>query len=144
MRDVAGADLELERGRHAVAHHQPVRFLLLSVLVQVDEPGRDDETRRVDHARARERRDGDRFHATAANADVADRVEIRLRVHHAPVGDDEIVRRGATAGDEENAARRNVGRMRYLIGLGGGRAEGKHDPLKDQAPPRATDERRNC
>ena len=52
--DVAGADLELERGGHAVAHHQPVRFLLLPVLVQVDEAGGDDETRGVDDARAGE------------------------------------------------------------------------------------------
>ena len=42
-RDVAGADLQLERGRDAVAHHHAVRLFLLPVLVQVDEAGRDDE-----------------------------------------------------------------------------------------------------
>ena len=52
-RHVARAHLELERGRDAVAHHHPVRLVLLPVLVQVDEARRDDVVRRVDDARAR-------------------------------------------------------------------------------------------
>ena len=48
--DVTRADLELERGRDAVAHHQRVRLLALAVLVQVDESRRHDQASRIDDA----------------------------------------------------------------------------------------------
>src|SRR5258708_32397143 len=39
-----GADLQLQRRRHAVVRIVPVALGLLSVRVEIDEPGRDDET----------------------------------------------------------------------------------------------------
>ena len=61
---VAGADLEFERGGHAIAHHHRVGLFLLSVLVKVDEAWRDHVVRRVDDARACERRLGNRVDAS--------------------------------------------------------------------------------
>ena len=90
---VAGAHFELEGRGDAVAHHHPVRLFLLPVLVQIDEARRDDVAGRVDDAGTGERRFGDRLDRPAADADMPYSVEARFRIHHAAVGDHQVVSR---------------------------------------------------
>jgi hypothetical protein len=75
LRDVGDADFQLERGRDAVADHHAVGVFLLSVLVKVDEAGRDDVIRRVDDAFPGERLLRQHRDLPAGDADVADGVE---------------------------------------------------------------------
>src|SRR5690606_14650436 len=118
--DVADADLELEPGRHAVQHRVAVILRVLAVAVQVDEPGRDDQAGRIDDPRALQRTFRDRDDAVAADADAADRVQPGLRVDHAAVGDDEVVRPGA----------RPAG-----LGQGGGRADQREGEQERETTP---------
>src|SRR5205823_11274758 len=59
-RDRVGANLQLERRRHAVVRIVAVALGILSVGVEIDEPGRDDETRDREGLARRERLDGHR------------------------------------------------------------------------------------
>jgi hypothetical protein len=68
-RDVFRSYLQLECRRHAVANHERVGFLLLPMLVQVDESRSDYESAGVDDARPGERRSADRLDAATSNAD---------------------------------------------------------------------------
>jgi hypothetical protein len=61
--------------------------------MEVDEAGRDDVARRVDDPAPAERCLGHDGDASAGDAHVPDGVEPGRGVHHAPVGDDEVVRR---------------------------------------------------
>jgi DNA gyrase inhibitor GyrI len=45
--DIIGSQLELERGRYAVARLKPVVRVLLSVLMQIYESWRDDQSARI-------------------------------------------------------------------------------------------------
>ena len=54
---------------------KPVACSALIVLVEIDETGSDDETRSVNHSRARQRMFADGRNLVAANTDVANSVE---------------------------------------------------------------------
>jgi DNA gyrase inhibitor GyrI len=45
--DIVGSELELQRGRYAVARLKPVVRVLLSVLMQIYESWRDDQSARI-------------------------------------------------------------------------------------------------
>jgi hypothetical protein len=64
-----------------------IRFLLLPVLVEVDETGRHDVAGCVDDAHAGDRRLGHGRDLPAPNPDVAHRVEPRLGIEDASVRD---------------------------------------------------------
>ena len=90
--DVRSADLEFERGGHAVHHLEGVVHLVdryPAVLMEVDEAGRDDEAGGVNRRRSLERVGGHGLDPPAANADLPDRIEPRLRIDHPAVGDHE-------------------------------------------------------
>ena len=111
-RHVARAHLQLEGRGDAVAHHHPVRLLLLAVLVKVDEAGRDDVARRVDDSRTRERCCRHCLDLAAPDAHVPDTVEARFRIHHAAVGDHQVVgggRLARTRREDQRCSRSNQG-----------------------------------
>ena len=89
-RHVRRADLQLERGGDPVTHHQAIGLLLLTVLMEVDEAWGDHMAGRVDHPGSLERRLRDRFDGAPADADVANAVEPRLRIHDAPAGNHQV------------------------------------------------------
>jgi hypothetical protein len=81
--DIRRSNLELERCRHAIERSVPVDLRCLSMIVQVDEARRDDKPARVDRVSPL-----DGFSVIIAtrpveDPDVGDRVEIRVRIHHA-------------------------------------------------------------
>ena len=90
---IACPHFQLECRCDAVAHHHPVRLFLLSVLVQIHEARGDDVAGRVDYAGTGERRFGDRLDLPGADAHVAHGVKARFRIHHATVGDHQVVSR---------------------------------------------------
>ncbi len=90
-RNRVGANLQLQRRRHAVVRVVPVALGVLSVRVEIDEPGRDDETGDREGLARRERLDGHRRNAAVADAHVAPGVQGCLRVEHAPAHENEIV-----------------------------------------------------
>jgi hypothetical protein len=94
--DVRGSDFELEHARHAVEHGVAIVFSILSVAVQVDEPGGDDQSLCVDAPLTLKRFRIDRDDPPAADADVPNAIDARFGINHAPVLDDkiEIVGRG--------------------------------------------------
>ena len=89
--DVSRPHFQLERARHTVRHHQGICFFGLTVLVQVDEPGCDDETACVNGARAVQRVFGHRLDAAVADSDIHDGIETRFRIHHPAALDDDVV-----------------------------------------------------
>ena len=93
--DVRGPHLQLEGGRHAVACLERVGLWSLAMRMKIDEAGRHDEPRRVDGRAARQAVAGDRGDLPAADSDVADAVQARLGIEHAPVRDDQIKILGA-------------------------------------------------
>jgi len=74
-RDVGHADFHFEAGGHAVQCLEPTAGCILSMLVQVDETGRDHQAVRPDDAFARERLRRDPRDPVARNSDIADGVE---------------------------------------------------------------------
>ncbi len=89
-RDRVGPDLELERGGHAVVRVIAVALGILPVGVEIDEPGRDDETGDVEGLTRRERLRGKCRNPAAPDAHVALGVQGCLGVEHAPAHEDEI------------------------------------------------------
>jgi hypothetical protein len=85
------ADLEFERGSHAVVRLEMVILVVLAVRVKIDEPRRHDQAADIHHSPAFERRRGDSLDALAADTDIANRVEPRFRIHYAAVGENSIV-----------------------------------------------------
>src|SRR2546425_1224601 len=81
--DVGNADFELQSGSHPVQRHEAIRIGGLPVLVQIDEPRRDEEAARVDGPRASQRFGGNSRNRVAANSDVADAVQVGLGINDA-------------------------------------------------------------
>ena len=97
--DVPGPDLELQRGGDAVEREHAIVLVVLSVRVQVDEARRDDEAFCIEGGLAGDRRRRDRFDLAVPNPDESRRVEARLGIDHAPVGDHDVVLRLLRTGD---------------------------------------------
>ena len=92
--DRKGANLELERRRHAVLRLVAAAHGVLPVRVQVDEPGRHDQPGGVDDRPALQRRFGERRHGAVADPDVSHGIEPALRIDDPPAGDHQVVRFG--------------------------------------------------
>ncbi len=90
-RDRVGPNLQLECCRHAVVRVVAVALGVLSVRVEIDEPGRDDETGDREGFARRERFDGHCRNPAVSDAHVALGVQACLRVEHAPAHENEIV-----------------------------------------------------
>ena len=106
-RDRVGPNLQLERCRHAVVRIVAVALGILSVGMEVDEPGRDDETGDHEGLARRERLDGHCRNPAVPDAHVAFGVQGCLRVEHAPAHENEIVLlalRSRPASGEHNGA----------------------------------------
>ena len=88
--DIGSAHFELERGGDAVGCFVPVGFVRLSVLVKIDEAGRDDESRGVDRSPPLQRAVGDGGNLSAADSDAPDRVQSRFRIDDTTVQHDEL------------------------------------------------------
>lgn len=112
---LGGTDLQLQRRRHAIAHHERIRGLVLPVLMKVDEAGGNDVVRCIDHAGAVERRCGDRLHSAGANPDMPDGVEPGFGIHHPAVGDHEVEGRLAAAGGEEDSRNEYADGTRIMV-----------------------------
>jgi hypothetical protein len=87
---VRDADLQVERGRYAVLHREPIRGGVIDVRVEVDEARRDHQPARVERLASAERRGGHGRDAAARDPDIAHRVEVRLGIDDPPAADDEI------------------------------------------------------
>ena len=90
--DIRRADFEFERRGNAVGGLSHVVGGRLAVLVEVDEAGSDHEAARVDRRAALERRRADHADDASGDTDVPNGVRVRLGIHHAAIGDDEIER----------------------------------------------------
>src|SRR5260221_8341718 len=90
-RDVAGAHLELERGGDAVERIQAIVLVVLTVNVEIDEAGRDDEASRVDHSLASQRARCDRGDLASPDSDGPNCIELRLAVDHSAVRDHDVI-----------------------------------------------------
>src|SRR5437016_1319804 len=90
-RDRVGANLQLQRRRHAVVRVVAVALGILSVGVEIDEPGRDDETGDREGLARRERLYGHCRNSAVPDAHVAPGVQGCLRVEHAPTHENKIV-----------------------------------------------------
>ena len=101
--DVDRAPLRVEHRGHAVHRAEFVVQLVFAVGVQLDEPGRDDETTSIDRAVAAQWAVTDRLDAVADDANVRHAVEPALGIHDAAVGDDEVVRRRRAPSDPQRA-----------------------------------------
>ena len=91
LSDVGRADFHFQRRGHAVERLHALALDLLAVLMQIDEAGSDDQSRRVDDAAAGEWFGGDARDLSVADADVAYGVEAGLGVHDAAAFEDEVV-----------------------------------------------------
>ena len=92
--DVARSNFKLHRGRDAIHGFQRVDGRIdvgQRVLVQIDETGRDDHAGRVQRRAPAEPLRADGADHAVADADVPDRVQVRLRIDHAAVADDDVV-----------------------------------------------------
>ena len=89
--DVRRAQLELQRGRHAVQRIEPIGLVRLSVRVQVDEARGDDEASGVDRVSAAYRFARDDGDASALEPDIADRIEVSGRIDDATAENDAVV-----------------------------------------------------
>jgi hypothetical protein len=76
--DISRANLKLKRRRYTVAHHHPVRILILTMLMQVDEAGNHDKPRSLDHSVTLKRYLGDRSYLTSNHSNRAYGVEARF------------------------------------------------------------------
>ena len=92
--------------------------------VQIDEAGRDHQAGGVDRLGGIQRRFGNRHDGAVANADVADRIEAALRIHHPPAGDDKIQR---PFGDGIAGVGDRCRRFRRLLLRGAGRPGQRND-----------------
>src|SRR5262245_6859738 len=126
------AAFELERGRQSVEHPQLLRMRRERVIVQVDEPGGDDEAACLERTRALDRRFRDHRDPAATNSDVAHAIETALRIDDAAAADDEIepfvgaVRCGAT--DERQCRDKVRGDTGWLEHKSGDSAIGRSHP----------------
>ena len=75
---VRHADFQFERGGHAVQGFHALALEVLSVLVEIDEAGSDDQAARADHPLPAQRIGGNASDLAAGDADVADGVETRF------------------------------------------------------------------
>jgi hypothetical protein len=90
--DVAGADLELQRSRHAVGRFPHVIGRRLPMLMEIDEAGRDDQPARVDRRAALKRASADGADDATADPNGSNGVRIGLRINDTSVSDHEIER----------------------------------------------------
>ena len=88
--DIRGAHFELERGGHTITRLKPVGLRRLTVRVKIDEAGSDDESRGVDGRATRQGIGRDRDDFPAADADISDLIQARLRIDDAAVRDHQI------------------------------------------------------
>ena len=85
------ADLHFQCGRHAVQRLQSFAHRVLTVGVEIDEAGRDDEAGGVDGVHAFEPILGYLHDRAVPDRDVARSIESGFRIHDAPVQDHEVV-----------------------------------------------------
>ena len=78
------------------------------MLVQVDEAGRDDEALGVEDALAGKRLRGDARDPALSDADIADGIDARLRIHHAPALKHDVVGLRERRRGEESAKRMRI------------------------------------
>jgi hypothetical protein len=76
--DISRANLKLKRRRYTVTHHHPVRILVLTMLMQVDEAGNHDKPRSLDHSVTLKRYLGDGSYLTSNHSNRAYGVEARF------------------------------------------------------------------
>ena len=88
--DRVDAELEFESGGDAVQRLETVTHSVLSMCVQIDKTGSEDQTACVDDLGCLDRGLRDGYDRAASDADVAHRVEPRLRIHDACVPEDEF------------------------------------------------------
>ena len=92
--DIRRADLELERGRHAVSCFAKVIGRGLAVLMQVDKTRCDNQTACVDRGSPLQRSLADRTNHAAGDTNESNAIGVRFWIDQASVGDHEIERRG--------------------------------------------------
>ena len=79
------------KGRgYAVCGLKTIAPLILAVGVQIDETWRDDKTSGIDFLRSSETIFADPHYCAVGDAEVADTVEVSLRIHYSTVFDYEI------------------------------------------------------
>ena len=88
--DRVDAELELQSGGDAVQRLETVAHRILSMCVQIDETGSEDQAARLDDLGCLERGLGDGHDRAVGDANVADGVEPRLRIHDACVAENEL------------------------------------------------------
>ena len=90
--DGIDADLQLHRRRHSVSCLVPAALGVLPMGVQVDEPGRHDETASIEHLTRLGGVLGDGHDHAVPDRDVPDSIETAVRIHD-PAADDQQVDR---------------------------------------------------
>src|SRR6266850_6365057 len=89
--NISSADLELQRSSHSVHYFVAVVLFVLSVLVKVNEPRRNDEPAGIDRGAALELTATDSFNSALGNAQVAHSVEVRFRINYSPIQNNDVV-----------------------------------------------------
>lgn len=89
---VDGTALQIERRSHAVGGAEAKEVGAVLVGVEIDESGCDDVAGSIDDLAPGQRRLADRPDRPVGDADVADGVEARFRVHNPSVRDHEVIR----------------------------------------------------
>lgn len=100
--DIGHADFHLERGRHTIEYLAAAGFVVLKVLIQIDESRSHDQPAGAKDSRAAQALAVDANDLAAGNTDVAHRIKAGLRIHDPAALDHDVValcRRG-TAGPE--------------------------------------------
>ena len=88
--DIPGAHFQLERCGHTITRLKPIGLRRLAVGVKIDKAGRDDESCGVDDGATRKWVGRNRGDGPAADADIPDLVQARLRIDDAAVRDHQI------------------------------------------------------
>src|ERR1700734_3048287 len=89
--DVGSADLHFERGGHSVERLDALAGEILGVLMQIDEAGRDDQSLGVNNAASVECARRNLCDLSITDADAADCVEARFRIHYSSAFKNQVV-----------------------------------------------------
>jgi len=91
LRDARHADLHFQRRRDAIEGLQAAARGILSMLMQIDEARRDDQAFDVEYAFAGKLLRRDARDPALGDAYIADGIDARLRIHHAPAVEHDVV-----------------------------------------------------
>jgi hypothetical protein len=78
--NIGNADFELQRGGNPVQRQEAIRILALPMLMKIDEAWGDDQAAHVDRPSTSQRFSGNPYDRTTANPEVADPVQVGLRI----------------------------------------------------------------